>query len=610
MKAMKICNFCGSGEATHYCEECKASFCGRCARKRKTRIIICVNCGAFVGKPKKQRKTIVCSDCNLASTKSAIKYITTCPNCSSKTVVRIKKKNHDLLIRFKNAISSLVSGYYILKRFLAEVNIVRRKIIAIRYYGFRQYPELEKTLITVYSEVHVLGQNLVDTVFRILRGLDSELPTILKKRPWDSKDFPLVESLIEQLTKDGQISQKDLMNRLNDLRQKVVELLPLVRSLEYFREVYNSIGEHLILGKYEKIISAFSNVSLSSNSFKRSRNNATLVLTNRRILFHQQPKGKKTSNVIETRLNDLKSYSVDETDGRITLETMNDKVEFLVSQDAASLVERFLKVAKRYDENLVDLDRLNRLTNIQWVLSDLCRMNKELQIEIFKVLGEKPRLLDSKTVAASAFGEYSDREYSDDISEQSQEQPNMSFGIEHEFMEANLKKAVKSQSCKGTKPKGVIRRIANLFKNDRNCQLSDLVLEIGKKSKANTGGVIPLAEVYLSIKELRPNWNIDIEEVEKAIETLKEKGLIVDFSEHNSGIKVVEFFPLEFSNDKNAVMDLAAERGHITLEDVIRNTGWLGFRAVRALKGLEKIGIAKLDPTYSRGKRWYFPYLK
>lgn len=601
MKTVRICNFCGSREATHYCEECGASFCSRCARKKKIQISICVNCGASVDKLRKQSSITACNDCNPSSTKSAIKYITLCPDCSSKTVVRIKKKNHDLLIKLKSAVSSLISGYYILKQFLAEVNTVRRRIVAMRYYGFRQYPELEKTLIAVYSEVHTLGQNFVNTVFKTLQGVDSELLVVLRKRPWDSKDFPSVESLTEQLRKDGQMTQKDLMNRLTDLRQLFIDLLPLIGSLEYFRQVYDSIGEHLILDKYERIICAFSKVSLSSNSSKRSKNNGTLVLTNRRIVLHQQAKGKGAFNVIGARLTDLNSYHVDETDGRITLETTNGRTEFLVSQNAASLFKRSLEVTDRYDGNLVDLDRLNRLINIQWVSSELYRLNKKLQLEVLNVLGEKPRLLDSAVVATSVF-----REYSNDIPEPPQEGPNVSFGIKKD----DPKEAMNSESYKGTKPAGVIRRIVNLFKNNRNRELSDLVLEIGRKNRTNTGGMVPLAEVYLSIKELRPNRNIDVEEVEKAIETLKEKGLIVDFREHNSGIKVVEFFPLEFSSDKNTVIDLAAERGHLTLEDVIRNTGWLGVRAARALKGLEKIGIAKLDPTYSRGKRWYFPYLK
>lgn len=605
MKPMDICNICGSGEVSYYCEECKALFCTGCTRKKKKKINLCVNCGSSGDSLKTQGSTIVCNQCNSTDIKFAIKYIALCPDCSSERVIRIKKKSKDLLIEFKKGVSSLIAGYCTLKQFLVELDAVRQKIISMRYFGFRQYPKLEKTLITVYSEVHLLGENLVTEVFKILQGLDPKLLGVIKKRPWDPRDFSSLESLIKQLKKGGRKCQKSLIKQLTNLKYSVGELLPLIRSLEYFRQVYDGIREHLLLGKYERIICAFSGVSLSSDSIEQNDGNGTLVLTNRRVLFHKRSKEKGVPELIEEKLTDLHSFHVNEADGRIVLKKMNSKIEFFGSPEVSDTFKRFLRIADRFDMNSEDLDRLNRLINIRWISKELYRLNEKMQADILCVLGEKPRFLDSTIAAVSGF-----EEYSNDVGKSVLKERNMTCGIRHESAKSDFESAKDSKTYEGIKPTGIFRRIRSLFKTGKNRALSDLVLEIGKKNKMNTGGMVPLAEVFMSIRELRPDWNIDVDEVEKAVETLKEKGLIADFREHRSGIKVVEFFPLEFTGDENTVINLAAERGHITLEDVIRNTGWFQIRAVRALKGLEKGGIAKLDPSYSRGKRWYFPYQK
>jgi hypothetical protein len=56
-------------------------------------------------------------------------------------------------------------------------------------------------------------------------------------------------------------------------------------------------------------------------------------------------------------------------------------------------------------------------------------------------------------------------------------------------------------------------------------------------------------------------------------------------------------------------LTIAGDKGWTTLEEVMVQTGWSRERAEIALEELEDSGISRADPSYSTGKKWYFPGL-
>ncbi|MFW9972398.1 MAG: hypothetical protein ACFFDF_19595 [Candidatus Odinarchaeota archaeon] len=128
-------------------------------------------------------------------------------------------------------------------------------------------------------------------------------------------------------------------------------------------------------------------------------------------------------------------------------------------------------------------------------------------------------------------------------------------------------------------------------------------------SKEETGGIIPLSEVFELVNTGILKGNIDIKDVEKALKLLKKAKVIEDITQLDSGVIMIRFFPIQYTADESKVVELAKEKGVLTLEDVCVKLEWSQDRALRALSFLEKTGIAKFRENILTGKQWYFPSL-
>jgi hypothetical protein len=128
-------------------------------------------------------------------------------------------------------------------------------------------------------------------------------------------------------------------------------------------------------------------------------------------------------------------------------------------------------------------------------------------------------------------------------------------------------------------------------------------------SKEETGGIIPLSEVFELVHTGILKGNIEVKDVEKALRLLKKTKVIEDITELDTGAIIVRFFPIQYTGDESKVIELAKEKGVLTLEDVCANLEWSQDRALRALDSLEQSGTAKFRENILTGKQWYFPSL-
>ncbi|MFX1343748.1 MAG: hypothetical protein ACFFBC_11670 [Promethearchaeota archaeon] len=126
-------------------------------------------------------------------------------------------------------------------------------------------------------------------------------------------------------------------------------------------------------------------------------------------------------------------------------------------------------------------------------------------------------------------------------------------------------------------------------------------------SKEETGGIVPLSEVFELVNTGILKGNIEIRDVEKALKLLKKARVIEDISEMDSGAIIVRFFPIQYTRDESKVVELAKEKGILTLEDICVKLEWSQDRALHALESLEKSGIAKFRENILTGKQWFFP---
>ena len=125
--------------------------------------------------------------------------------------------------------------------------------------------------------------------------------------------------------------------------------------------------------------------------------------------------------------------------------------------------------------------------------------------------------------------------------------------------------------------------------------------------KEETGGILPISEVFELINTGILKGNVDIKDLLKAMKILKKDGVIEDVKLLESGVTMIHFFPIQYTSDQVKVIELAKEKGYITLEDVCTGLDWAQDRAIRALKTLEDTGMAKFRESILTGKQWFFP---
>jgi len=141
-------------------------------------------------------------------------------------------------------------------------------------------------------------------------------------------------------------------------------------------------------------------------------------------------------------------------------------------------------------------------------------------------------------------------------------------------------------------------------------RLAILLLQKAQRLREQNGGIMTLTEVQLMTeKGGLLSGKVGHEDIKKAIEFLSKQKLIPGIKKLSSGLSIVYFFPVELSFDENIVLAIASEKGWITLEEVMIRTGWSRERVEVTLKELETSGISRPDPSYSIGKKWYFPGL-
>ena len=100
-----------------------------------------------------------------------------------------------------------------------------------------------------------------------------------------------------------------------------------------------------------------------------------------------------------------------------------------------------------------------------------------------------------------------------------------------------------------------------------------------------------------------------------SVADLTRKGLLAGVATLGSGARIIRLSPEEFGLDELRVLEVASRRTppELTLEELIRETGWPQARARAALEALERARVARRIPgSFTEGvqEKWVFPGLE
>lgn len=120
-------------------------------------------------------------------------------------------------------------------------------------------------------------------------------------------------------------------------------------------------------------------------------------------------------------------------------------------------------------------------------------------------------------------------------------------------------------------------------------------------------GLLPISEVFELINTGILKGNAEIKDVIKAMKILDKTNVIEDVKKLDSGTFMIQFFPIQYTDDQFKVIGLAKKKGFISLEDICVSLEWSQDRALKVLETLEQSGIAKFRESILTGKQWFFP---
>ena len=124
--------------------------------------------------------------------------------------------------------------------------------------------------------------------------------------------------------------------------------------------------------------------------------------------------------------------------------------------------------------------------------------------------------------------------------------------------------------------------------------------------KDETGGIFTIPELYVFLKPFELSDNIEIKDIQKAMQRMEKVNAIEGYEKLKSGVHVVYFFDEKFTNDYKIVLDIAKNNGYVMFDDLL-SMDWDPLRAEKILESLTNSGIARYDESYLKGKRWSFP---
>lgn len=124
-------------------------------------------------------------------------------------------------------------------------------------------------------------------------------------------------------------------------------------------------------------------------------------------------------------------------------------------------------------------------------------------------------------------------------------------------------------------------------------------------------GLMGLAELIVEVVRRLPEVkSVTYNDVIEAVNRVSEHGLIPGIRTLKGGVKVVELRPLELRRDQADIINLAASKGHVSVEEVMMELKWSEDHARQVLSSLVDTGMAVADIRFSTGGRYYFPGLR
>jgi len=123
------------------------------------------------------------------------------------------------------------------------------------------------------------------------------------------------------------------------------------------------------------------------------------------------------------------------------------------------------------------------------------------------------------------------------------------------------------------------------------------ILEIGKKQRSKTGGLLSVSELTLKLNDESKGITVSINDITTSLNLLLENKMIHGIRKL-AGMKIIEFTDPNLSDDHQVILELAARfQGQIGLTALVQETNWSLTHVNQVLAALIQQKIATKKET-------------
>lgn len=380
-----MCPFCREAEVAYYCEECKNSFCSKCAREKKEEYLFCGSCGSKEINPEENKNSKKgCQDCGSIYIRKGIKKWKLCPNCNSSMVKTIPDKANELQKAFNESINALIYGYELLKDFSRRLKETRSKLVFLRRRGYVHYPKMEETLVFLFQEIVSIKKKVEARAQQVMNVALAQTIDFSYPENWNPRNFPQIQTAIDRITADIH-EYKTYAKELLTLPEKNLDSVnSTIKLLNFHLKLFEEHREKINLEISEKPVSAIPRVKYVGSTFlSLDSSTGILLFTDKRLIFLRE-KGMLNKSYLKHFEFPLKSLQIGKQGSirkKILFESQQGDIKFSAPKNTLEAIEKYAELAKTFDKNsLKDKNQTTKLENLEITLDDLKKeLTKKIQ---------------------------------------------------------------------------------------------------------------------------------------------------------------------------------------------------------------------------------------
>ncbi len=381
------CIFCNEAEVAYYCEECRKSFCLKCAQEKNEAYSFCGSCGSKeIQREKDKNSKIIqkCLECGSTYVRTGMKKWKLCPNCNSGMVKSIIDKKVELNKAFTENTRDLIYGYELLQDFTRRLKETRKRLVFLRHRGYLHYPQMEEKLIFLFQEIVSIKKKVVSRAQQVFNVVQAQLVDFSYPDNWSPYNFPQIQTAIDRIAADINEYKKyltDLLTKPEEYLEKVIHLVKLLNfHWKHFEEHREKIDSEI----GEKPVAAIPRVRYAGSSFlSLEKCKGILFLTDKRLIFIRE-KGIRNKSYLKHFEFPLRALQFG-IEGSIRkkglFESLQGDIKFSASKNILDAIEKYTELAKNFGLNSIkDETQTKKLETLEITIDDLKNeLNRKIQ---------------------------------------------------------------------------------------------------------------------------------------------------------------------------------------------------------------------------------------